>query len=459
MDIRQVARVLRARRRLVLTAFFAVALAGTALAWLLPRQYTATVAMVIDAKSANALLGGMLPPQMLGGYMATQVDIITSRRVTERAAAQPEIARDPALLAKWREASEERVDFATWFGTELQQKLEVQPSRDSNMVLISYACPEPERCARVANAVAAAYTDTNLEMRVAPARQSAEWFDARTQNLRGELEAAQRKLSEYQREHGIVATDERLDVETARLDELSRQLVTVQTEASGSRSWRDNMGGGETLPEVVRSPVIASLKGELARLEAQLSQTAARLGRNHPERVRTEREIASLRQGIALETRRIAGSIGTTDEVNKARETALREAVDRQKAQVLRLKAQRDQIAVLQKDVERAQHVYDLVTGRLAETNLESQAQQTNVFMLAPATPPPLPSSPRRLLMVALSLVLGLLLGVSLALLLELMRRRVRSEADVLDALGIPVVGVLPRAMIAPPRKLIGPPH
>jgi chain length determinant protein EpsF len=328
------------------------------------------------------------------------------------------------------------------------------------MVMISYACPQPERCARVANAVAAAYTDTNLEMRVMPARENAQWFDARTRTLRDKLETAQRTLSDYQRKHGIVATDERLDVETARLDELSRQLVTVQTEASGSRSWRNNMGRGETLPEVVASPLIATLKGELARLDAQHAQTAARLGRNHPERVRTEREIASLRQRIALETSRIAGSIDTTDEVNTAREAALREAVERQKQQVLELKGQRDEIAVLQKDVERAQQVYDLVTGRLAETSLEGQTQQTNVFMLAPATAPSLPSSPRRRLMVALSLVLGALVGVGLALGLELMRRRVRSEADLVDALGVPVIGVLPRALIAPPpRALIGPPR
>ncbi len=452
MNARQVLRVLYARRRLVLVIFLAVALAGTALAWLLPRQYTASVALVIDARAAEGLLGSALPPQALGSYMATQVAIITSRRVTERAAARSEIARDPALVARWREETGERVDFVPWFGNALKHELVVKPERDSHMVVISYACPEPERCARVANAVAESYTETNLEMKVSPAQAHSEWFDARTQALRRDLEAAQRRLSDFQRAHGIVAADERVDVETARLDELARQLVAVQAEASGSRSRRQNVGDGQTLPEVVASPLIATLKAELARLEAQHAQHAARLGPNHPERVRAGRELASLRRRLALETERIAGSIGTTDEVNTAREAALREALERQKAQVLELKAQRDRMAVLQKDVERAQNAYDLVTGRLAETSLESQAQQTNVFMLAPASAATLPASPRRPLMVALSAVLGLLLGVSLALALELVRRRVRSEIDVLDALDVPVVGALPRAMIGPPR-------
>src|SRR6185369_715758 len=95
--------------------------------------------------------------------------------------------------------------------------------------------------------------------------------------------------------------------------------------------------------------------------------------------------------------------------------------------------------AVLQKDVENAQKAYDVVTGRLAETSLESQARGTNVFVLVPATPPLKPSWPRRALTVGLSAVLGLLLGTGLALGLEMARRRVRSEMDVLEALDIPV--------------------
>jgi protein tyrosine kinase modulator len=452
MDIRHLLVILRARRRLIFAVFLVVVATGSLLTVVLPRSYTASVALVIDAKSANNLLGAMLPPQMLSGYLATQLDVITSRRVTERAAVRPELARDPQLVAQWREASDGDLDFVAWLGGELQRALEVTPARDSNMVTISYSCPVAERCARIANAVADAYIDTNLEMRVTPARQSAGWFDERTRGMRQTLETAQRKLSDYQREHGIIASDERLDVETARLDELSRQLVAVQAEHSTSRSRRGQSGNGDEMPEVVQSPLISGLKGELARREAERDQLASRYGRNHPEIVRLADEIASLQRRLTLETRRIVGSVDNVDRVNAAREAELKAALAAQKAQVLRLKALRDEAAVLQRDVENAQKAHDLVTGRLAETSLEGQAQQTNVFVLAPATAPRLPSSPRRLLIVALSMVLGSLLGVGLALGLEMARRRVRSVVDVVEALEIPVLAVLPRALLPPPR-------
>ena len=453
MTIQQLFRILRARARLIGALFVAVAALGVVAALVIPRSFVASTALVIDAKSANALLGGLLPPQMLNSYMATQVDVITSRRVLERAARDPSIAGDEALLEKWRTQTEQRIAFPVWFATKLESSLEVDPARDSNVVTISYGCRAAEQCARVANAVATAYIDTNLEMKVEPARQYAQWFEARNVGMRDRLDAARRKLSEFQRQHGIVASDERLDIETARLDELSRQLVTVQAERSSTRSRSGESANAQTLPEVVQNPLLAGLKSEIARLEAQREQAMARLGRNHPEIVRSGREIDSLQRRLSLETARIVGSLDTADRVNVAREEEMRAAVDRQKAKVLELKARRDEMAGLEQEVQTAQQAYELVTGRFAETNLESQAQQTNVFVLSPATPPLEPSAPRRLLIVAMSALLGLLLGIGIAIALEMVRRRVRCETDIVEVLGVPVLGALPRTRLAPPAR------
>lgn len=453
MTIQQVFRILRARARLIVAVFVAAAVLGVVLALLLPRGYDAEAALVIDAKSANALLGGLLPPQMLNSYMRTQVDVITSKRVLERAATDAAIARDTELLDQWRAETEGQLAFPVWFAENLRSGLTVDPAGDSNLVTITYRCRVPERCADVANAVAKAYIDTNLEMKVEPARHYAQWFEARNDGTRARLDEARGKLSAFQREHGIVATDERVDIETARLEELSRQLVAAQAERSGSRSRSGQDSHAQTLPEVVQSPLLGGLKSELARLEAQREQAMSRLGRNHPEIVRTTREIESLQRRLNLETSRIVGSLDTADRVNAAREAEIRAALDRQKAKVLALKARRDEMAALQQEVDSAQRAYDLVNGRFAETSLESQAQQTNVFVLSPATPPREPAAPRRALIVALSALLGGLTGVGIALALELVRRRLRSEADVVEVLGVPVLGVLPRARLAPPAR------
>ena len=54
------------------------------------------------------------------------------------------------------------------------------------------------------------------------------------------------------------------------------------------------------------------------------------------------------------------------------------------------------------------------------------------------------PATPRVLLNIILSVVIGLLLAVGMVLLLELRNRRVRSINDVVAALDLPVIAVMP---------------
>ncbi|MCB1907324.1 MAG: chain length determinant protein EpsF [Rhodocyclaceae bacterium] len=444
MTIQQFLLILRARAWLVaLITVFAAALAVAA-SLMLEKQYTAETSVLVDVKGGDPLPGVGVPAQFLPGYMATQVDIINSDRVARRVVERLKLDQSPLAREQWLADTAGAGDIRVWLADLLKRKLEVRPSRDSTVVHIGFTGSDPAFAALVANAFAESYIDTNLELKVEPARQYAKWFDDRTSSLREKLEAARGRLSAFQQEKGIVATDERLDVENARLAELSSQLITVQAQRVDSHSRQAQTGSAETLPEVMQNSLIQSLKADLARNEAARQQLAARLGRNHPELARANAEIASLRERVAAEVRRVASSIGTTTRVNDQRESEIRAALEAQKQHVLELKGQRDQIAVLQRDVENAQQAYDMVTQRLAQTSLESQNQQTNVVVLTPAVAPIEHSRPRTVLNVVVATFLGLLVGISSALLRELADQRVRGVADLADTLDMPVLGVIP---------------
>ena len=444
MTFKQFLLILRARKGIVLGMFVLLPAIALAVSLWLPKEYTAEASVVVDAKAGEPLLGNAVPAQFVPGYMATQVDVINSDRVARRVVALLRMDQSPAIREQWLADTEGRGDIRVWLAELLQQKLEVRPSRDSAVVGISFTGADPQFAAAVANAFAQSYIETNLELKVEPARQYAKWFDERTGSLREQLEAAQAKLSAYQQEYGIVAADERLDVENARLAELSSQLSVVQAQRVDSRSRQAQSGSAETLPEVMQNALIQSLKAELVRIEGTRGQLSGRLGRNHPELARVNAEIANLRARIAGEVQRVASSIGTTTRVNTQRVSEIGAALEAQKKKVLELKARRDEIAVLQRDVENAQRGYDLVTQRLAQTSLESQNQQGNVVVLTPAVAPIDPSRPRVVLNVAVAAFLGLLLGLGAALLREVLDQRVRSARDLAESLELPVLGVIP---------------
>ena len=117
-----------------------------------------------------------------------------------------------------------------------------------------------------------------------------------------------------------------------------------------------------------------------------------------------------------------------------------------QKAKVLVLNKQRDELNVLRRDIESAQRAFEVVSQRASQTNIESQTNQTNISVLNPASAPSDPSKPRVLLNILVSIFLGTLLGVGLALMLELMNRRVRSADDLSEALNMPVLGSIASA-------------
>lgn len=452
MTLQQFLSILRARYKAALFALLATVITTLVVSLLLPKQYSATTAVVIDVKSPDPITGMVLPGLAAPGYMSTQVDIINSDRVAQRVVKLLRMDQSPAIREQWMEATDSKGDLTVWLAELLKKKLDVKPSRESNVINIKFSGTDPGFVTAVANAFAPAYIDINLELRVEPAGQYATWFEGQARLLRDRLEKAQQALSDHQQKTGIIAMDERLNHETAKLNDISTQITMAQGQTSDSSSKRKSAGNSETLAEVMQNQVINSLKLDTARLEAKLQESSINLGKNHPQTQRAESEIFSLKTKLDDETRRIYSSIGTAYHVGKKKEKELLEALDAQKKHVLELTKQHDAINVLKRDVEAAQRAFEGVSTRSMQARLESQSVQTNIAVLNPASLPTEPSGPKILLNVLLSIFLGTLLGVGVALVLELVNRRVYSAEDLVKAIDLPVLAIISSA--APPLLL-----
>ena len=295
-------------------------------------------------------------------------------------------------------------------------------------------------------------------MRTKPAKEYAQYFEEQTKTYRAEVDAAQAKLSAFQRESGIVATDERFDVENQRLQELSTRLVQAQADLSDAQSRRNTARrrGMRSLPEVVQNPLIQSLKSELSRVEARMGQESAKFGKSHPAYKRTASELAQLRARLGTEMRRVTRSLSSSAEVASRRVDDLQKSVDEQREKVLGLKSQRDQIAIFQRELQTAQEALDVVTKRARETSMAATGNKSNVSVLTPAVAPLLPSRPNLVVNSAVGAILGLFLGFVAALTLEASSRPLRSSDDLLNAAGVPILAVLPKASSTKAQRLVG---
>lgn len=446
MTFGQFLSILRARWWVALAVLVLTVATTLVVSLLLPKSYTASASVVVDFRPdpvSAVMYGGMVSPAL----MATQVDVIRSDRVALRVVRNLRLGENPTVRQQWQEATNGEGTIEQWLVDLFQRQMDVLPSRESSVLTITYKAPDPRFAAALANAFAEAYIQTSLELRVDPARQFAGFFDQRAKEARDALEKAQTRLSAFQKANGIIATDERLDIETARLNELNSQLVALQaiSAESASRQVQARGAQGDRLQEVLGNPVVGALKADLSRAEGRLQELQTRFGDAHPQVVEAKANIAELRNRLAAETAKVTSGVGVTATINRAREAQVRAELDAQRAKVLRLRAVRDEAAVIVRDVENAQRAFDTVVTRQNQSSLESQTTQSNVNLLTQATAPIEPSAPRILLNTLLAVFVGTLLAVGVALLLELRDRRVRAPDDIAGVLGLPVIGLMPK--------------
>lgn len=446
MTFSQFLLILRARWRLAFGIFAFIVTAAVVFSLVWPKKYTGEASVVVDVKP-DPISVMLNPAATAPSFMATQLDIMTSDRVALRVIRDLKLAENREIREQWLDDGEGKGTVEQYLITYFFQKyLDIRPSRESNVIVINFKSPDPTFAAAMANAFARAYIATTLELRTNPAQNFKAFFDTQTKDARDALERAQAKLSAYQQEKGIVATDERLDVENARLAELSSQYTQLQAISADSSSREKQAQGAKAdrLQEVLSNPVIAGLKVDLTRSEARLQELVQRLGDANPQVVETRANIAELRKRIDAETVRISSGVGVSNTINRAREGEIRAALDSQRNKILQMKVVRDEGMVLQREVENAQRVYDSLVARMSQTSLEAQNTQSYASILTEALPPAEHSSPRLLLNTFLSVFIGVFLGVGAALIREMIDRRIRSAEDLAATLGLPVIGMVP---------------
>jgi succinoglycan biosynthesis transport protein ExoP len=445
MTLPQLLTILRARYRIILMTLLICVVATAAISLLMPKTYKASTTLLLNYKGTDPVSGAVLPAQLVAGYMATQMDIVTSRGVALKTVDNLGLANNPVFRQQFAAATGGAGDIRQWLADMLLKAVSVLPAKESSVIELNAKSADPVFAAAIANGFATAYQQLNLQIKVEPLQQAAKYFGEQMKSLRVDLETAQNKLSRYQQDHGLVSTDDHLDVESARLNDLSTQLVQAQGAAiEASTRGRQAMGaGGSDSPDVISNQLIQSLKSSLATAEGRLALLGQTLAPNHPQYQAAKAEVDKLRAQLNSNIASTNNGAANNGRILRQREAEVRAAVSAQTAKVLQLNRARTEMSVLVKDVESAQKAYDAAAARLTQTDLEGHSNQSDVSLLNPAIAPRLPASPNIPLNVVLAILLGCMLGLALAVIAELANRRVRSVTDLTNALPAPMLGAI----------------
>ncbi|HQT26035.1 MAG TPA: Wzz/FepE/Etk N-terminal domain-containing protein, partial [Burkholderiales bacterium] len=239
MNIQQILLTLKARYKIGIFVLLLIVTAVLAYTFSSPKKYEATASVLLDIKSTDPLVANDSLAATMNSYMPTQVDIIKSSRVAQKVVQQLNLDKNPTIRSQWMNETKGKGQLVPWLGNLLKRGLSVKPSENSNIIDITFTSKDPAFASTLANAFAQAYIDTNLELKVEPARQYAAWFQERVKGLREDLEKAQGRLSAYQQKTGIVLTDDQQPgTDRDKIAQLSTELSMTEGKTADLQSKR-----------------------------------------------------------------------------------------------------------------------------------------------------------------------------------------------------------------------------
>jgi succinoglycan biosynthesis transport protein ExoP len=387
------------------------------LALMQPRQYLATSSLLLDLSQTDPTDSAQQQQGRVetDSIIATQLDLIRSAKVTDAVAkAAGFLDATPADLPP-----DARLQQAAG---RVRAGLTVSTGRQSNVLQIQFLDSDPVVAARVANLAAQIYMREQVALRASTAQGSAQWFEARTADVRRRYEIAQKKLSDFQRAHDIIGMN-RMDLEAEKLKNLSAYLVQAQADAAAAHS----KSGSGAVPEVATSLVVQNIQEAIATQAAKVAELGKSLGPNHPQMIAAKAQLSEL-QGHLSEARGVqASSMTANSGAASRREAELRGEMAAQEDRMIRMSGVQDQLMVMQRDVEAARQTYDTVRQRFNEAALKSQISQPNASSLDQASVPLFPARPNLPLWFVGGIALGLFAGVAAVVLSEILRPRVRT--------------------------------
>jgi capsular exopolysaccharide synthesis family protein len=433
--------VLLERRWLVITAFFSVFALCLIYLFRATPIYQATARMQIDRESDNVL--NIKEVFAMDGreqdYLQTQYKNLQSRSLVESVVNKLRLREDP------RYAKSLDVIRA------VTEDITVAPIRLSRLVDVKVQHPGAKEAAAIANALVDTFIQQNLDQKMTKSLEALRWLKVEADTLERDVEAADLALQNYRVEKKMISLAESENIVLQGLKQAQADLDKARSEAAAAQRTADEVErllkegmSIEAVPQVATNPLTQGMKMTLSEREAALANLLKRYKDKYPDVIRIREEIASLKNSIANESERIRKAIHAEAELAKAKEATMAAELQKKELESFKLSDLRIKYDVLHRKAAQSTLLYNIVLGRMKETDLTSKDKTQNMRIVDRAVEQRKAVKPRVVLTLFLGLAGGLAAAVGLAFFVNYLDDSIKSQDDVETYLRLPFLGYIP---------------
>lgn len=435
----QVLSILRAYRMhsliifVVLTGVFALGIK------LMPKSFVSVATLLVNVNNKDPLADRQVDPAEGHNFIATQLELITSRAVLQPVAAKLNLAQNKNYTQGYKGPAgglTEVVNKNLRDSVQVQQQAQGQQGVTSQVIYISATAREPALAADIANGVAEEY----LRQQRQRTNAQAERYEKQLKELQDQVNTAQTRLTDFRQQHGIT------DVDTARVGLADASLADLQEKLQNAQNQRrmlesHQLDAHANSNAALDSTAVATLRATLASQESQMAELRTTLGPKHPKVIELASQMEATRKSLALEVESISANDAVQLQQARDLESKYQAAVNASRTQVLTVHGVEDQTAKLVLELQSAQATYKKALDGYDEIKFTSAANYNDLSLVSRAEPPVKPDKPNKVQFFAMACLAALAFALVGPFGFELfMNRRVRCRDDIERHFNIPVL-------------------
>ncbi len=458
-DINEIWRIVAKWWWLITGIAIACLLAAIVISLMITPEYRAQATIEVNPEGVQVVgkeMGEVQPTQMnQREFLNTQVGLLKSRSLAERVARSTNVANDPAVIDQEIASRQARESAAARM---VQGSVAVELMRDSRLIGIAVEATDPELAAKLANAYADNFIQSNMERRYEATSYARNFLQQRIAAVKARLEQSERQLVAYAKAQGILtlAVDtggtgsvrQEQSIDAATLVQTNNALAQAKSDRIAAEQRYRQASGAQSRAAAIADPTVQALGQQRAALEAQYQQKLALFKPEFPEMVQLRNQIQSLDQQIARQRSSVSGSASGSLQADYqaalARESELQAKVNEGKAGLMALRERSIQYTILQREVDTNRSLYDALLQRFKEVGVAGGVGANVVSVVDRAETPTGPFKPNLPLNIMIGLFVGLLLGLGTAFSIEWIDDTVKTPDDVSTKLGLASLGVIP---------------
>ena len=509
-SLRDVIRVLRKRRYLIIICMLLAAAMGVLVCVVMKNEYTSTATLRVDKQNSSGLGSGSLEglASAVTGTDDSKTDMETHAAILKndttalmvvhrlgldkvapykytapRSGGNPRFKAELGLPLEKATATRERLLAI------VERRLKIQPQQDTRLIAVAYTDSDPQRAADIANTYVNEYVQEYLQSHFQATARASDWLNGQLDDLKARVADSQQKLSDYESKTGLSAlmlgggessgggggasagssqipaveklTALNQELTSAEMDRIAKEAIYHLTETQspevviglGSSSLATS-GGSAVMNSGQGLMALQGLRSQEAALRVQYGDYMTKYGANNPHLAEMQGQMEALNQSIKDELKRINERAKNDVELARRTEGAIRDSYNQQQLEVNKLNDNTIQLEVLAGEALSNRALYNGLYTKLQQANIQAGVSATNLSLVDEARPTLTPTRPRWILYPAVGLAAGLFLGMAFAFIRENLDDSIVTTEQVEQVGLLPVLSYIP--LIRPDEKLRG---